>query len=216
MARTPACTRDRLLVLLRRRGGRTVTQIARELRVSTVAVRQHVAALEAEGMVRCGPPLPSRGRPARPILLTEAARGRFPDGNGPLALELLEEVEALGGRELVLEALRRRARRLSREWKASFAGKPLAERVRLLADIRDRDGYLAAAERRGPRGAAAPDLVERHCPIAAVARRWPEVCAIEEEMVRDALGATVVRTEHQATGGTCCRYTTGGGGPAEV
>ena len=53
-------------------------------------------------------------------------------------------------------------------------------------------------------------LVERHCPISSLASRWPEVCAIEEEMFRRALGVSVRRTEHLMTGGRCCRYEAGG------
>lgn len=203
MARRKTSTRERLLDALRRRGPCTVTELARRFRVSTMAVRLQLGGLAKEGFVRAEETRPSRGRPARVYGLTSAARCCFPERTAPLALEVLEELEAIAGREVVVMALESRARRLADTLHRELQGRPLEEKLRLLARHRDGEGYLAEAE---IREGEAPELVERHCPIAALAERWPEVCRIEEEMFRRALGAPIERTEHILSGGRCCRY----------
>jgi predicted ArsR family transcriptional regulator len=205
--RRKASTRDRILEALRRRGPCTVHELARRFRISTVAVRLQLSALEKEGFVGAEETRPSRGRPARAYCLTSAARSCFPDRAGPLAVEVLQEVEALAGREVVVRALERRARRLAEALEREMEGRPFEERLRILARHRDAEGY-AAESGRGADGA--PELVERHCPIASLAERWPEVCRIEEEMFRRVLETPVQRSEHLLSGGRCCRYRPGG------
>lgn len=203
MPRRKASTHDRILDTLRRRGPCTVTELARRFRVSTMAVRLQLGALVKKGYVRAEETRPSKGRPARVFSLTASSRCCFPERTGPLALEVLEEMEEMSGREVVVKAMERRAKRLADAWHRALEGKPLEEKLRLLARFRDEEGYLAEAEIRPGRD---PGLVERHCPIAALAERWPEVCRIEEEMFRRALGVPIERTEHLLSGGTCCRY----------
>jgi predicted ArsR family transcriptional regulator len=198
-----ASTRDRILDALRRRGPCTVTELARRFRLSTVAVRLQLGGLAKEGFVRTEESRPSRGRPARAYTLTPAARSCFPDRAGPLAVEVLEEVESLAGREVVVRALERRARRMADALHREMAGRTLEEKLRILARHRDAEGYVAESGC-GPSGV--PELVERHCPIASLAERWPEVCRIEEDLFRRALGTGLVRTEHILSGGRCCRY----------
>ena len=207
MPRRKSTTRERILDTLRRRGPCTVTDLARRFRISTMAVRLQLAGLAREGFVRSEETRASRGRPARLHGLTTSSSCCFPERAGPLALEVLEEMEALAGRDLVVRALERRARRLADAWREQFKGFPLAERVRRLAALRDEEGYLAEAESVNGK---THGLVERHCPIASLAERWPEICAIEEGMFRRALGTSVRRTEHLMTGGRCCRYEAGG------
>ena len=184
--------------------------MARSFRLSTMAVRLQVSMLEEEGFVRSGESRPSRGRPARAYSLTPAARCCFPDRAGPIAMEVLEEVEAVAGREALVRAFERRARRVTDHYRAAMDGKPLEERVRLLARLRDEEGYLAEADGRGNGSAPeVPDVVERHCPIASLAERWPELCRIEEDLFRRVLGTPVTRTEHMLAGDRCCRYRVG-------
>lgn len=196
-------TRERILDALRRSGPSTAGELARRFRLSPMAVRQQIARLSAEGFVRPEGEKPSRGRPARAFALTPAARCCFPDRSGPLALEVLLEVEAVAGREAVVGALERRGRRTAETYRARLGGKPPSERLRVLARLRDGEGYLCNAEEEG---SGSLDLVERHCPVASVAERFPEVCRIEKEVLERALGVPVERSEHLLSGDRCCRY----------
>ena len=193
-----------MLETLRRHGPLTAADLARRFRLSCTALRLQLSGLEDEGVVRAVETRASRGRPARVYDLTPAARNCFPDRAGPLAMEVLAEVEALGGRDLVVRALESRARRIAKAYMAELEGKSHDERVRIVARLRDREGYAAEAvlDREGrPRG-----VVERHCPIQSMAERWPEICRLEEDLIRRALGEGVQREEHLLSGGRCCKY----------
>lgn len=171
-----------------------------------MAVRQHLAALSRQGLVGPEGRRPSRGRPAQAYGVTPAAATRLPDRSGALALEVLLEIESIAGRAAVLEALERRARRMAEVYGTAVQGRGPAESVRTLARLRDGEGYVCDAERDG---GPLPDLVERHCPVAALAERWPEVCRLEQEVFRRVLGRSVERREHILNGDRCCRYTVG-------
>lgn len=203
MTRRKVPTRDRILDVLRRRGPLTASELARRFRISSMAVRQHLATLAREGFVRAGEERPSRGRPARAFDLTPAGRGWFPDRSGTLALEVLEELESVAGRKAVVRALERRARRVAGEYAAAIGKGSLKSRLRVLATLRDAEGYCCTTEGGGN---GVPEIVERHCAVSSLAKRWPEVCRIEEEVFGRALGRTVRRKEHLLRGGTCCRY----------
>lgn len=212
MGRTKIPTRDRILETLRRRGPSTAAELARRFRLSSMAIRRHLTALAAEGFLRADGERASKGRPARAYTLTPAARGCFPERSGALAMEVLLEIEAVSGRAAVVDALERRGRRVAEAYRVAMSGPakqrpvkppPLEERLRILASLRDGEGYACETERNGgPRS----DLVERHCPVASLAERWPEVCRIEEEVFGRALGVAVARTEHILSGDRCCRY----------
>ena len=93
---------------------------------------------------------------------------------------------------------------IAKAYMAELEGKSHDERVRIVARLRDREGYAAEAvlDREGrPRG-----VVERHCPIQSMAERWPEICRLEEDLIRRALGEGVQREEHLLSGGRCCKY----------
>jgi DeoR family suf operon transcriptional repressor len=54
--------------------------------------------------------------------------------------------------------------------------------------------------------ADAATLTERNCVIRGVAERFPEVCAAEAKFLEEWLGVHVERTQHIASGATCCEY----------
>ena len=52
-----------------------------------------------------------------------------------------------------------------------------------------------------------PDkIIEHHCPIYEIARRFPQACHYEQELFTRTLRADVQRDEHKIAGDTRCRY----------
>ena len=49
-------------------------------------------------------------------------------------------------------------------------------------------------------------LSEHNCAIRAVAERFPEVCAAEEDFLQTVLGAAVERRTHIVQGCNACQY----------
>ena len=138
------------------------------------------------------------GRPTRLYALTEKAEALFPQGYGPLALSLLRQIRAVDGDAKIDALLARRQRDLAKAYQERLRGKSTAEKWRELARIRAEEGYMAKG--------AASGLTEHHCPIAAIAREFPQVCAFEKRLFEQVLGVKLERTDHLASGGRACVY----------
>ena len=70
--------RGMLRALLHNKEGLTVDRLTGALNVSRNAVRQHLAALERDGVVAKGPTRPSGGRPEQLYVITEQGQELFP------------------------------------------------------------------------------------------------------------------------------------------
>lgn len=199
-------TRRALLDLLKRNGELDVAAMARALRISHVAVRQHLAALEQAGEVAARVVRRPVGRPARLYRLTAAAEKAFPQSSDAIALDLLSRLEQQLGPEALSQLFEARLKDLSKAYKDRLAkAKTPSEKLAVLAQIRDEEGYLANVERDAATGREV--LVEHHCPVAAIAKRHPQVCRYEIELFRRVLGEPKLeRAEHILSGAHTCTY----------
>lgn len=190
--------RPAVLDLLKVHGPSNVPALARLRGVNANAVRQQLSALQREGLVEVRVERRRRGRPTHLYLLTAKAEALFPQAYGPMALALLRQIRELDGGRKIEALLARRMRELAAAYRKRLAGRSAAEKLRELARIRDEEGYIARVRGRS--------LCEHHCPIAAVAREFPQVCAYEKLLFEAVLGRRLERTEHLASGGRACVY----------
>ncbi len=201
-----ARARDRALFQLKQRGPQTAAALARRLGISRVAVRQHLAALEAERLVAFVERRGSVGRPARLWQVTERAAPLFPDAHADMAVELLSAMRASFGEQGLDRILARRTRAQLALYRSRLPGPgaPLETRVAALAAVRSEEGYMAEWSREGD------DLLllENHCPVCAAARACQGLCREELALFRRVLGddARVERTDHLLAGARRCAY----------
>jgi predicted ArsR family transcriptional regulator len=196
-----------VLYQLKTRGPMAAAQIARRLRVTPMAVRQHLYRLRVAGLVDFTDERRKVGRPARVWRLTCAAAARFPDTHGDLTVEIIGAVRAAFGESGMDKLLAERTRRQKDEYRARLrsAGTSIAKRAHALAEIRREQGYMAECTR-------APDgsmlLIENHCPICAAAATCQGLCREELSLFRAVLGdkARVERTDHILAGARRCAY----------
>ncbi|MBN1608079.1 MAG: transcriptional regulator [Polyangiaceae bacterium] len=207
LAEALGVARERILLLLKTKGPRTSAQVASRLGVTAMAVRQHLAALEDQGLVRFRNQRGQVGRPARLWQLTPEAHARFPDRHAELAVSVLEAVRTLFGERALVRLGKRRLRLEQEAWKGRMpaADAPLGVRVATLARLRRQEGFMAEWQRQRDGGFV---LLENHCAIAAGARAWPGWCDGEIALFRAVLGAdaSVERIEHILSGDRCCAY----------
>ena len=200
-------SRSRILHLLKTRGSSTAARLAERMDLTTMAVRQHLARLEEEGLVAFEELRQAVGRPARSWHLTAAAAKRFPDAHGELAVDLIETVRDALGPAALERLVEERGRRQLAAYRSELPGTDasLSKRVRALARLREREGYMAEVQ---SRTGGAFLLVENHCPICAAAEICQGLCRSELDVFREVLGndATVERTEHQLDGQRRCAY----------
>jgi predicted ArsR family transcriptional regulator len=204
-ARADLRTRDRLLLTLKTRGPRTPGELARRLGLTAAAVRQHLAKLEAEGLVDARAEVAGVGRPARRFSLTATAESRFPDAHADLTVELLHTLRSTLGDDGISKLLAARTRQQLKSYRAELPGReaPLAARVAALAALREREGYMAEWSERDD---GSFRLVENHCPICAAATACQGLCVEEISLFRRVLGAKVERTRHLLGGARRCEY----------
>lgn len=200
-----ASARTSILHLIKRCGGLTAREIARELGITAVAVRKHLARLEADGLiVERSRPSP-RGRPAVVFCVSESGDALFPQGYNQLLVDLLEDLSNLEGDQKLEHLFHLRNERLARSLEVRVGDKPLTEAVRELARARDDDGYMATVEEEGN----SLVLSEHNCPIYDVAQRFPQACQCEHELFERVLNRPVKREITLVQGASACRYRIG-------
>lgn len=199
-------TAESLLTALKTRGPQTAAQLAQRLGVTAEAVRQHTARLAEAGLVAYDDAREGVGRPRRYWRLTDEGHARFPDSHAELTLGLIEAVRAEFGAAGLERLIARRERATLSEYRAAMAGaEELRERVRRLAALREREGYMAEWHEAADGSLL---LVENHCPVCAAATACQGLCRSELEVFRAVLGpdARVERTEHIPHGARRCAY----------
>jgi predicted ArsR family transcriptional regulator len=199
-------TRRAIVKLLKTDGPIDSAQLARHLGVTTMAVRQHLYALQKEGLVtseeRSGPV----GRPSKFWQLTREADRLFPDAYAELNVALIDALQDTFGAEGLNRVLSARcARQRSDYAKRIRPTDPLQKKLSELAFVRTEEGYMAEVRDEGEGNYL---LVENHCPICAAANTCQGFCTTELELFRSILGpgVSVERVEHIVSGDKRCAY----------
>jgi predicted ArsR family transcriptional regulator len=196
-------TRKIILTMLKTKGLLAVSDMAKQLRITEMAVRRHLNTLERDGLINSTLVRQAMGRPTNLYSLTENADELFPRKYHSLTLDLLGELEAEAGEQQVERLFERRKERMIGRYEERMQGKPLAERVKALAEIQNANGYMVEWN-------AAEDgtyvINEHNCPISQVAKQYNHACSCELMMFESLLGADVERTECLVKGGLKCSY----------
>jgi predicted ArsR family transcriptional regulator len=206
--RSLSTAKRRLLDLLKVVGSSTAGELAAQVGLTGVAVRQHLNALETAGLVEQHPrPAAGRGRPSSAWRLASAAQSLFPDRHGELTVGLLDAVKQAFGAEGVDKVVQARAQTQIDDYRRRLPGlsASLRSRARALAEERTREGYMAEIREQAPGRYL---LVEHHCPICEAAESCSGLCSVELDVFRAALGddTEVERVSHLLSGDERCIY----------
>lgn len=197
-------TRRRILELLKLRAAQTATELAQELNITPMGVRQHLTALERDGMVTYRTERRGVGRSSHVYLLTRAGNEYFPRAYDELANKLIAAVRSLEGDVGVRRVFNQLLERQTALYRAKLAGKHLGERVAELARIRTEEGYMCTSAQVDQ---GVYRLIENNCAIFQVAQQCSEACHIELELFRKSLtGTRVTRETHIMRGDRACIY----------
>jgi DeoR family transcriptional regulator, suf operon transcriptional repressor len=196
-------TRREILEALRRSAGLTADQLADTLGVTAMAIRKHLAALQSQGVLTAQIERRPIGRPVYIYALAPTARDLFPPQYQELTTDLIDDLRAIDGGKKVALLFERRAERLYEQLAPAVADRPLPERLAVLADYLDCQGYLAEWEST-PEGDYL--LKEHNCAIYGVAQCAPEVCACELDLFRRLLDDADIEREQRVIDGDhlCC------------
>jgi predicted ArsR family transcriptional regulator len=198
-------TRDRVMALLSQ-GAATAGELGTHLGLSPAAIRRHLDAMLAVGLVtekesRRGPR--GRGRPAKIYVLTDAAREGFGKHTyDDLAATALRWIAGQGGRQAVAAFAAAQVAELEERCEAAMrdAGDDPLARAAALASALTAEGYAASASTIASGG----QLCQHHCPVAHVAAEFPQLCEAETQVISRLVGTHVQRLATIAHGDGVC------------
>lgn len=204
---TPTEAKRAVLDLLKRRGPSDAKDLAAALGVTAMAVRQHLYALEDEGLVAFANAAGdgNRGRPSKLWRAEAAADALFADTHADLSVELIADIRQVFGERGLDKLIARRTEQQIAAYRAALkSATTLRERVKRLARLRSDAGYMAEAVSDGDGFL----LIENHCPICRAAAACTGLCRQELEVFRAVLGpgAVIKRTDHILAGARRCAY----------
>src|SRR5262249_43024159 len=199
-------TRRAIVKILKTQGPLGSAQLADQLGLTAMAVRQHLYALQNEGHVEAEErPVPI-GRPVKHWRLTREADQFFPEAYAELNVSLIQALRDTFGEEGLEQVLVSRCTKQRKDYsKRIRPTDPLEKKLKELARVRTEEGYMAEVLREKDGSYL---LVENHCPICAAANTCQGFCSTELDLFRSVLGRRVVveREEHIVSGDRRCAY----------
>ncbi|GAC1329575.1 MAG: transcriptional regulator [Chloroflexota bacterium] len=196
-------TRRHILQHIKKHGTARTDEIARAVGITVQGTRQHLTALERDGMLLHREERDGHGRPKYVYELTQQGDTLFPRRYADLTNELLHYVQDENP-ELLERIFDRRAQRRIDQALERSEGLGFADRVAVVAQILDEDGYLADFQ-------AYDDgtflITEHNCAVLSVAARYRHACGSELAFLQAAMPeAEVTRIAHRLAGAHVCSY----------
>ncbi len=198
-------TKQKLLLLLRKGGtappdigGMSADELSKALGITPMGVRQHLHALEKDGLLSIATEKAGTGRPRLLYSLTGKAASHFPRAYEGFLLDILTAAKNAGTLE---ELLGLREDAFMKEKAVSFP-EGRAERLGAFLRLLNENGYMAELEEMS----GAFRLKQFNCPLYEAAVEFRELCASELSLYRALFGEGVVRESCQAEGAPLCSY----------
>lgn len=200
-------SQDRILQRLKTRGPQSVKILSKQLDMTTMGVRQHLAELESKALVaQTQEERQTRGRPVHLWKLSKSGHDRFPDGHSQTTIELIDVIRSTLGEESLNQLIDTRSEKIEAAYRAQLTSTPLElqQQIERLAQLRSDEGYMAEVR-------LLPDgwmLIENHCPICSAATSCQQFCKSELEIFQRLFEneAAVTRTDHLLAGARRCAY----------
>ncbi len=189
-----ASTRGRIVLMLRR-GSRTVRELAQALGVTGNAVRGQLALLERDGLIHQSGTRAGKHKPYLTYALTPEAQQLFPRLYGPVLRHLLDVLAGNMPAKKLEAALRTVWHRVAEGYRPAAPADTPQDRLRRGVNVLGELGGLAAVEHQDGRAF----LRCFDCPLALVVAGHPEVCKMVETVLTETLGVPVA--EHCQRGG---------------
>ncbi|MGR8933081.1 MAG: helix-turn-helix transcriptional regulator [Gammaproteobacteria bacterium] len=205
MERKPGSRQRQILeLLLARRGGLSIDEVAASIGVSRTAVQQHFTVLEQRGYVEKAARHKTGGRPVQTYVLTDIGVNYFPKQYAWFSELLLRQLKNEMGHEAVVAFMANLGAGLAQELAADLHGKPFAERLTALLAAMQELGFQANVEYDAAGNSAS--LTALHCVYHDLAQVHPEVCQFDRALLAGVAACSVEQVECMAEGGRLCCF----------
>jgi len=194
-----------LTLLLENKVGLTVENLSKGLGITDNAVRQHLTALERDGIVIKGETQSTGGRPEYLYGLTTAGQELFPRHYSWFAELLISSVREEQGSEALRERLETMGRAVGRQVAIKLAEiTDKAKRIRALSVIMRELGYQSSPIDRI--NEKLPAIEASNCVFHSLAQRYPEVCYFDLAMMSEVVDSDIIHDECMVRSGNVCRF----------
>lgn len=200
-------TRRHILEILHDHKEATIDEIVTSLserigKITAVTVRHHLEILRGDGLV-AAPAVRRRSAPGRPqyvYALTERAADQFPNNYQGLASGLLEQIKVQLPQQQMVQILEGMADALASD--ALVPDAPIEVRLDHTVAFLNNQGYSA----HWVRSEEGHILSVTNCPYEQVSCTNPELCKMDERLVRNLVGASVQRLSWQVKDEESCSF----------
>lgn len=195
--------KDLLKLLLRHKDGLTVDELAKQLEVTRNAIRQHLAALESDGLVTAGATRATLGRPTQLYVLAPKGRELFPRQYSWLAQLVIESVKQETGSQGLRRRLDAMGSRIAGHLRSQHPGlRTRQDKVLKLAELMEQLGYSTAATT-----VLEPTVISAdNCVFHDLALKDPDICRFDLALLAAFTDSRVEHQECMATGGHVCQF----------
>ena len=200
-------TRRHILEILKEHKEATIDEIVSSLsdrigKITAVTVRHHLEILRGDGLV-AAPAVRRRSAPGRPqyvYTLTERATDFFPNNYQGLATGMLEQMKQQLPPVQVNQILEGVADAMADE--AGIPDASIEVRLDHTVTYLTNQGYTATWQPTSE----GPVLTISNCPYDHMSCQNPELCRMDEKLVRQLVGADPQRLTWQTQGDEACTY----------
>lgn len=195
--------KELLKLLLKNKAGMTADELSAQLAITRNAVRQHLAALENDGLVKKGVTRASGGRPEQLYVLTDSGNECFPRQYVWFARLLIESVQQEAGTDglgLRLSTMGAQVGKQLRVQHPELASQD--EKIQKLSEIMEQLGYNAQASG----GDKAEAIEADNCVFHTLAMTNPNICQFDLALMSAFTDRAVDHQECMAKGGNVCRF----------
>lgn len=195
-------TRERVLHNLLSRQRCTIIELAEAVKINPISVRHHISKLEAEGLVASEEERHGVGRPRRVYYLTEKGLELFPSRYLRLTNRLLEQLKDTMPEPMVSRLFTQMAEDVAAEYKAQVYGLSMEERLDLVTDLLQNEGFTVEWKQRGDEYL----IREISCPYYHIGQSHPEVCSIDQTLISTMLSVPAEKVRCVLNGDAHCTY----------
>lgn len=196
-------TREKIILLLKRRGPLSIDDLSKELSITSMGIRQHLLSLERKGLIDYIAKRQGIGRPAFLYKLTDKAEALFPKAYDKFIMDLFKDIEKHDGKEKIDDIFKWHRNRFMKEARDFIAEKKtVQDKVYGLKDYFESEGYYAELSE----ATNHYNLKLFNCPIFKLATEYKEACRYHLQAFKELLGKEVNRDECITDGNLSCTY----------
>jgi predicted ArsR family transcriptional regulator len=195
--------RRRLLVAVKRAEHASLDHLVESIGLARSTTREHMAALENDGLVVRSFVRRGRGRPSARYALTEKGRRLFPSRDADVLQALLQFLQVRERHDLIEDFFEGFWRERLTRVTMMPEGASLAHRLGALERQLEEEGFM-------------PEIIEDeegltirecNCPFPASVRETRIPCRLEARFIEEALGRELERVTYMPDGHATCSYT---------